>query len=122
MIQSSLPTRDRLARMGKVASPNCTFCNQPDSISHVLSCPNSIEVATPFLNCKATYLDNSTTENIIMLNLETSESLELPALWLVATCMGYIWQERVDGKQARLVDCKAMMLARVSILEGLLPT
>ena len=51
-----------------------------------------------------------------MLNLETSESLELPAVWLVATCMGYIWQERVDGKQARLVDCKAIMLARVFIL------
>ena len=39
MMQSILPTRDRLARIGKAQSSNCQYCDHiPYSTTHLLSC------------------------------------------------------------------------------------
>ena len=116
MMKGILPTRDRLTRLRKVQSPSCTFCGQLDSITHIISCTNSSEVTTPFLQCMATHVENSTPHNITMLNLETTESMELPIVWLIATCLGFVWEERVAGRQCRLDTFRAVMLARVALL------
>ena len=117
MIQSLLPTRDRLARIGKIGSSNCLYCPElPDSTTHLLACTLSSEVSTPLVNCLSSYSPNITHEDIVLLNIQTTESLELPLAWLVSTCVSFIWEQRVQGKQARLETCRAELLAKMMLL------
>ena len=117
MLQSLLPTRDRLARMGKVLSSNCLHCDGiPDSTAHLLTCSHSSEVSTRLQQCITSYLPNCSPEDIVLLRIPVAESLELPIVWLVAICMNYIWEQRVMGKEARLDQCRAELLARLMLL------
>ena len=45
-----------------------------------------------------------------LLNIPTSECMELPVVWMV-------WEERVLGRVARLTTCKAELEARLKILK-----
>ena len=38
-------------------------------------------------------------------------------VWLVATCLMIIWEERQAGKVARLVQCQAEIQARILVLK-----
>ena len=116
-MQSLLPTRDRLARIGKIASSNCLHCQDvPDSTAHLLACTLCSEVSNPLVNCLSSYFPNITLDDIVHFNIPATESLELPMAWLVSTCIGYIWEQRVQGKQARLDTCRAELLAKVMML------
>ena len=118
MIQSLLPTRERLARLGKVQSSACTFCEEEvDNTAHLLSCCQSSEVATPLLRCLTDHADNITNQNVVLLNISTAESLELPVAWLVSTCLKMIWEERAAGRTARLVNCQAEIQAQLLVLK-----
>ena len=117
MVQNILPTRERLARLRKVESPCFIYCGQLDSIAHLISCPHNTEVTRPLVNCIASYVDNSTAENITILNLKLEESQELPIAWLVATCLGQVWEERAAGKQVKLMNTKAVLEAKVALLK-----
>ena len=117
LMQSILPTRDRLARIGKIMSSSCLHCEgMTDSTDHILACTLSAEVANPLWNCISSYFPTVTPVDLVHFNFPVSESLELPIAWLVSTCMGYIWDQRVQGKQARLEPCRAELLAKVRLL------
>ena len=117
MMQSLLPTRDRLARMGKAQSSNCLHCDGvSDSTEHLLTCGQSREVSTRLMNCLTSYFPNISPADVVILNIPATESLELPAVWLVSTCLGYIWDQRVMGKMARLDICRAELLAKLLLL------
>ena len=120
MIQSLLPTRDRLARMGKAQSSNCLHCDGvSDSTEHLLTCSQSREVSTRLMNCLTSYFPNISPADVVILNIPATESLELPAVWLVSTCFGYIWDQRVMGKMARLDICRAELLAKLLLLRDI---
>ena len=117
MMQSLLPTRDRLARMRKVQSSSCIHCDGvTDSTEHLLTCTNSTEVSSRLLNCLSSYFPNITPKNIVILDIPVSESLELPIIWLVSSCMSFIWEQRVMGKVARLEQCRAELFAKLMLL------
>ena len=117
MMQSILPTRDRLARIGKVQSSNCQYCDQiPDSTVHLLTCNYSTEVTTRLQNCLATYLPGITPQDITRLHLPVSESLQLSLTWLISTCLMYVWEQRIAGKAARLDVCRAELFSRLMLL------
>ena len=78
MVQSLLPTRERLARLGKVPTNTCLHCDAEDTTAHLLTCTFSLEVTNPLLNCLRSYFDNLTPEDIVILNIPVQESLELP--------------------------------------------
>ena len=78
----------------------------------------SLEVATPLLSCLTSQLDNITIKDITILNFLTSESWELPAVWLLSTCLMFIWENRVAGKRAKLDECSAELLARIALLSN----
>ena len=119
LIQNILPTRERLARIGKVQSSLCLYCDgQLDSTAHLLACTRHAEVSTPFLSCLRTYCPDITTEDIVILNIQCSESLELPLAWLVSTCLIIIWEAKSTGKCARLDSCRAELLAKVRLLRS----
>ena len=117
MTQNLLPTRERLHRVGKSPSPSCRFCDDPqDNIEHLLACPYSTQVATPLLACLSSQAGTLTNKNITTLNFSTSESWELPAAWLVATCLNLIWDDRVASRSTSIISCRAELSARISIL------
>ena len=119
MMQSLLPTRDRLSKIGKVQTSTCTFCHTvPDTTSHLLSCTQSSEVSGPLLHCLASYFPRITPEEIVLLNFPSSESLDLPFAWIISTSLSYIWKERVLGRQAKLDVCKAEMMGKLNLLKS----
>ena len=119
LLQDLIPTGERLSRIGKVPSAACQYCeDQLDLREHLLTCRYSSDVSTPLLRCVAAYADNISPEDITNLNFKTTEAAELPLLWLVTTCLMYIWEERKAGKKARLENCQAELLARLSLLRN----
>ena len=50
------------------------------------------------------------------MHFKISEPWELPAAWLVATCLGMVWEERLAGRAVSLVSCMADILARAALL------
>ena len=120
IMQSLLPTRDRLARMGKIQSSSCIYCDEViDTTVHLLNCTYSSEVSNPLMRCLATYFPTITSEDIIHLNIPTiEESLELPVTWLVSSCLSFIWDQRVAGRRASLDTCRAELTAKVKLLQA----
>ena len=119
MMQSLLPNRDRLARMGKVESSTCTFCNAaPDTTAHLLTCTQSSEVSGPLLQCLASYKAGISPEDIVLLNIPSSESLDLPLAWIISTTLNFIWEERVKGRHARLDVCRGEMMGKMNLLNS----
>ena len=117
MMQSLLPTRDRLARMGKVQCSNCLHCDDiPDSTSHLLTCSYNSEVSTRLMNCMTSYLPDITTDDLVVLKFRVTESLELPLVWLISSCLSYIWDQRQLGRIPRLEACRAELLAKLMLL------
>ena len=119
LIQHLLPTKDRLARIGRVNSAACLHCpDTPDSTTHLLKCITRSQVSAPFVACLRTYVPNISTDDIVSLNIPVQESLELPVYWLISSCLGYIWQERVQGKQAVVQVCKAILSSNLAVLRS----
>ena len=118
MIQSLLPTRERLSRIGKVPSPACSFCSAPeDNTAHLLTCTQGSAVTSPLLICLSDHSEDATPDNVVLLNLPTSESMELPVAWVVSTCLIMVWEDRVAGRVARLATCQAELKARLLVLK-----
>ena len=119
LMQSLLPTRDNLARLRKVIPSDCLYCEgTSDTPAHLLSCTMSNQVSSPLTRCIRTYFPNIPPEDIVILKIPTTESLDLPISWLLASCLGYIWQERVLDKQANLEVCRAELLGSLAVLKS----
>ena len=118
VLQNLLPTRERQHRCGRSPSPACTFCGDPqDTTLHLFSCPQSTQVTTPLLESLSDHIDNITPGSIVKLDIRAPESWDLPAVWLVATCLQFIWENRISGKVATRSACKAELTARLAILK-----
>ena len=63
-------------------------------------------------------MPNISTNDIVSLKVPVQESLELPVAWLIASCLGHIWQERVQGKQAAIEVCKANLTSNLTVLRS----
>ena len=119
LMQSLLPNRERLARIGKAETSTCTFCNAaPDTTAHLLTCTQSAEVGGPLLQCLASFHPRITSEDIVLFNFPSSESQDLPLAWIVSTSLNFIWEERMLGRQARLDVYRAEMMAKLNMLKG----
>ena len=119
MTQNLLPTRERQHRCGRVLSPACNFCdNQEDNTQHLFICPQSIQVTTSLLVSLSDHAENTTPNNILIMNIKASESWELPAAWLVATSLQFVWENRTLGKTATLNECRTELLARLGLLKS----
>ena len=118
MVQNLLPTRERQRRCGRSPSPACIFCADPQGTTqHWFSCPQSIQVTRPLQESLSDHADNITPRHIVTLNIRASESWELPAAWLVATCLKFVWDNRTSGKVVTRSACKAELTARLAILK-----
>ena len=119
MLQFLLPTKERLHRIGKIQSPACIFCDGlEDTMGHLISCQQGLEVTVPLLNCMKDQDNSVVAGDLTTLSINTTEAMELPATWLIATCLGYVWQERMAGRIARLIACRAELLAKLALLKS----
>ena len=107
MLQDILPNKERLHRVGKVPSPNCTYCDeQVDNMEHLLTCQLSSLATTPLLQCLSSLSGNSTASDVVTLNMNVSEAMELPVVWLVSTCLSLVWEDRQAGRRTTLDSSK----------------
>ena len=119
LLQNLLPTRERLSRCGKAQTAACLFCAaQTDNLEHIFECPQSTEVTTPLLACLTSQVDNLTANDITLLNIRTTEAMDLPCIWLISLCLSCIWEQRMSGKVAKLEVVRAELLARLSLLRS----
>ena len=119
MIQSLLPTKERLHRIGKVQSPSCILCQDPaDTLEHLILCQYSTEVTTPLIQFLTSQASSTTPGDIISLNIQTTEAMELPAIWLIATCLIFVWEERALGRISKLEKCRAELEAKIDLLKS----
>ena len=119
LLQNLLPTRERLSRCGKAQTAACLFCAaQSDNLEHIFECPQSTEVTTPLLACLTGQVDNLTANDITLLNIRTTEAMDLPCIWLISLCLSCIWEQRMSGKVAKLEVVRAELLARLSLLRS----
>ena len=119
LVQNLIPTKERQHRCGKVATPSCSFCNDPeDNLEHIFSCHQRNELTNPLFNSISCQVDGLTTKDIIVMNIRPSESWELPAAWLVATCLEIVWMDRKAGNISRLETGRAELLARIALLRS----
>ena len=118
MLQNLLPTRERQHRCGRSPSPACTFCGEPeDKIIHLFSCPQSIQVTNLLLECLSDHVESITPRHIVNLDIRAPQSWELPAAWLVATCLQFVWENRMSGKEATKNGCKAELSGRLVLMK-----
>ena len=68
----------------------------------------------PLLLCVQSQGRNVTPRDIITLNINTTESMELPVTWLISTCLNFVWEERILG---RLEPCRAEIIAKAVLLK-----
>ena len=68
--------------------------------------------------CLSSQADNLTFKDVTELNIHTSESWELPAAWLVSTCLNMVWDERLAGRRATFVVCQAELSAKIALLRS----
>ena len=114
LLQSLLPTQERLARIGKKPSPACSFCDaQVDNNAHLLTCPQGAEITAPLTRFLQGHVEDVTPQ----LTLPTTDSMELPVAWLVSSCLMVVWNDRVRGKISRLTTCQAKLEARLLVLK-----
>ena len=75
------------------------------------------EVTAPLLRCLADHVPNLTHQNLVILNISLTESMELPVTWLLSTCLMMVWEDRAAGRTARLTTCQAELQARLIVLK-----
>ena len=68
------------------------------------------------MNFLTSYFPGTTPADVLRLNFDVTESVEMPTVWLVSTCLAYVWEQRVLGKVARLDTCRAELFAKVMLL------
>ena len=73
-------------------------------------------MSSRLVNCLSSHFPAISTADIVILNIPVTESMELPVVRLVSICMGFIWDQRVMGKMARLELCRAELLTKLMLL------
>ena len=116
-----LPNRERLARLKKVPDQHCIWCLEENVITvddreHLPHCGASREVTDRMLRCIADQVTGLTAQMIANIDLKLSQSVELPIICLLATCLGHVWGERAAGKRANLAILRGELLDRVRLL------
>ena len=111
--------RYSLHRTGKIQSSSCVFCDaEEDSLEHLFSCSQSREVTTPLLDCMTSQIEGLTITDLTLLRMKTSESWELPAAWLLSSCLMFIWEHRMAGRLASLELYRAELKSKLNILKS----
>ena len=71
----------------------------------------------PMLDILDSYLDNVEPADLIILNFQSSESLELPVAWLMSSCLMLVWKDKLAGVRPRWELVRAELTAKLAVLK-----
>ena len=118
-----LPTREMLHRiLPKIYLTSvCPLCSQDvrgptEDISHALmDCEANRETPASLTTLLRTYQPAITTTQVLALDLEIDPVMELPLVWIIATSLSSIWNQRQEGSVSD-AKSRAELMARCKIL------
>ena len=121
MIHDLLPTQARLFRlkMSNTNSNTCNLCtqNSVDTLSHALVlCPYNGGAGSFVLEKLSDYVPNLTPQKLVLLDLDVSDDLHLPAVFLISSVLSEIWESRKYKKPCHLNSIRAALEAGINIL------
>ena len=71
----------------------------------------------PMLDILNSYLGNVEPADLIILNFQSSESLELPVAWLMSSCLMLVWKDKLAGVRPRWELVRAELTAKLAVLK-----
>ena len=77
-------------------------------------CVQSHNVGAWILDCVGLWVPNASVEDILTLNLDTSEAIT----WIIIESLSYIWTRRSANKTAILDECKASLQDKANVLHS----
>ena len=88
-----------------------------DDFEHFFQCQKYANVMQPVRVCLETVLPNEPVSKLTSLSYICDESMELPTTWLLITSMMIVWEARKSGKNLKLFEFKAELMAQASLLK-----
>ena len=124
MMWGILPTRERLHRiLPKTYLTNASpLCSQVDRehreyVGHALmDCEANQGTPADLMALLRTYQPAITTTQVLALDLEVDPAMELPLVWIIATSLFTIWNQRQEGSVSN-AKSRAELKARCKFLE-----
>jgi hypothetical protein len=131
MLWNILPCRARVHRIlpRTTPSPHCRLCGQGageqpvvETLQHaLLDCPGNQGVPELLLSLLRGYQPGLRGEQVLTLDLDLTDSMELPLVWLAGTALFSVWQQRTKGAVSA-AKTRAELEARCRLLrEGAAP-
>ena len=115
-----LPCRARVSKFKPHVSPECQLCdaNTPETLEHAFfSCTGNQSVPLKLMGLLRTYVPGIEVHQVLKLDLNLDNPLELPLVWLVASLLQLLWQQRQEGKVCP-VKTRAELEARCRLLRS----
>ena len=120
MLHQLLPTQERLSRILPRASSTCILpacVDLQDDLPHALVlCQGNDGVGIRVMECLRRYHPNLDVEAALRLELDVSEELELPLVWLMATVYQAVWKCRAEKAKVNLYDIRSTLEAQINLL------
>ena len=118
-----LPCKARVSRILPKTSPECPLCNTsegspkaPETLEHAfLSCEGNWGVPELLLKLLKMYNPSVEYWQVLTLDFDLDDPMELPLIWIVASFLFLLWQQRQDGKVCP-VKIRAELEARCRLL------
>ena len=123
MLWGILPCKARISRIIPKVTPECQLCNLSadalkvsESLEHaIFICEGNKGVPELLIKLLKLYIPSVEHLQVLTLDLELEEPMELPLIWIVATVLFLLWQQRQDGKVCP-VKIRAELEARCRLL------
>ena len=120
MMHQLLPTQERLSRISPRTSSTCTLpgcVNIHDDLPHALVfCQGNDGVGIKVIECVRGYHPNLDVEAALRLEIDVSEEMELPLVWLLSTVFQAIWKCRATRTNITLFDIRSKLEAKINLL------
>ena len=118
-----LPCKARVSRILPKTSPECQLCNMTagalkihETLEHAMyTCEGNNGVPELLLKLVRIYNPSAEYCQVLTLDLELDDSMELPLIWIVASLLYLLWQQRQEGKVCP-VKIRAELEARCRLL------
>ena len=119
LLHNILPTEQRLSRILPNSLENCKFCQNPvsaDLLHCLLECVHTLEVGGWLLALLRQQDQTLTPSRLLRLEFSIDEEREMPMVWITGHVLLIIWKTRVSGKIVNLLNTRAALESKISLL------
>ena len=120
LLHQILPTQERVARTRPGTSPNCKSqrCqNNVDNLEHaMIFCQANDGVGLALLDFMRSVIPGLQPESLLSLDMNVSEDLELPLVFLISVVLNSVWNLRVSGSRVQKYLVRSQLEAKINLL------